>query len=92
MDIWDMLIVIYGLVISPIAGVRLVKMRWKTDLKEAKSFWIYLLYGLTILAITMYSTYLVMGHYPVLIIWGYIVIFGYIVVYGAPKHWENFPR
>ena len=52
MDIWDTLIATYGLIISPIAGIRLVKLRMDTGLKRGKDMLFYLLFGFTNMAIT----------------------------------------
>jgi hypothetical protein len=85
MDIWDIFIAFYGLVISPIAGVRLVKLRWDTGLKRGKDMLFYLLFGLTNLAITFYTTTILPeGHW--LNWWAGAIILFYICVYGATRY------
>ena len=55
MDIYEIIIATYGLVVSPIAGIRLFKLRLKTQLKSAKDFLTYLVVGIVNASITLYT-------------------------------------
>jgi hypothetical protein len=85
MDIWDTLIATYGLIISPIAGIRLVKLRMDTGLKRGKDMLFYLLFGFTNMAITYYTIMILPeGHW--LTWWAGLILLFYLCVYGATQY------
>lgn len=85
MNIWDTLIATYGLVISLIAGVRLVKLRIDTGLNRGKDMLFYLLFGFTNIAITFY-TLMILPEDHWLTWWAMLILLFYFCVYGATKY------
>lgn len=85
MNILEILLAVFGLLVSPISGVYFFMLRLKTKLKSAKVFWGYLLFGFINVGIT-FITVIILPEGSWLIYWGYLIIFLYIVVYGQSPY------
>lgn len=84
MDIWDTLIIIYGLVISPIMGVRYLKWRVNGGIKSFRDMLVYLVIGFGNGAATFFTIFLLPEGSWLIYPAALIVLF-YIVVYAHTK-------
>lgn len=83
MDIWDYLIVFYGLVVSPVSGFYLVKWRHRSGLKSGKDIFLYLLIGFLNMGVTASTMYILQTENFVFLGWALLILFLYTVAYGV---------
>lgn len=81
MDIGNLLIAIYGLIVSPILGFFLVRWRMKDGLNSGKDLFVYLVLGFLNFVVT-FLTIAILPDDSWLLLWAYLILFVYFVTYG----------